>query len=86
MVRTITNKRCNRKEGARYGYDSKQYPDPKKESQIEKHARSLEQIIGDEDSVSNREEDDDVNNSKIQSDGKKTNAKNILGGWNNKIR
>ena len=30
MVRTITNKRCNRKEGARYVYDSKQDPDPKK--------------------------------------------------------
>ena len=78
MVRTITNKRCNRKEGARYGYDSKQYPDPKKESQIEKHARSLEQIIGDEDSVSDREEDD-VNNSKIHSDSKKN-------GWVEKSR
>ena len=43
----------------------------KKERQIEKHARSLEQIIGEEGSVSDGEEDDDINNSKIHSDGGK---------------
>ena len=34
MVCTIMNKRCNKDNDARYGYDSKQHPD--------KHARSLE--------------------------------------------
>ena len=71
MVRTLTNKKCNRDQGSAYGYDSKQHPHPKNKRQIDKHARSLEQILGIEDSVSDGEEDDDINDSKIHSEGEK---------------
>ena len=43
----------------------------KNQRKIDKHARSLEQIVGEEDLVSGGEEDDDINNSKIHSDGEK---------------
>ena len=71
MVRTITNKRYHKHGGCRYEYDSKQNLNPKKEQQIDIDARSLEKILGKEDSVSGGEEDNDINNSNIHSEGEK---------------
>ena len=80
MIHTITNKRCHRHRGSRYEYDSKQHPNPKNERQIDKHACSLEQILGNDDLVSGGEVDDDINNTKIHSEGDKDSGVENSGG------